>query len=336
MPLRQRQEIQTVLREERLKTERSETFVVEQSFPQERLDVYLRWKFPIVSRGTLQRLIEGGHIRVNGRSVKATHHPRAGETISVTWPEAKPAEAQPEEIPLHILYEDGDFLVVNKHPGLVVHPAAGNEEHTLVNALLHHCQGQLSGIGGVARPGIVHRIDKETSGCLVVAKNDATHAALAEQFAERKVEKTYQAIICGEISRDHGDIRVAIARHPNHRKRMAVTDGSGREAWTSYQVKERFRAATWVEAYLHTGRTHQIRVHFQHLGYPLAGDQTYGARQNKRLEEVTGYTAPRVLLHAHSLTFTHPRFREAVTFEAPLPEDFREALRRLRPSGHES
>jgi 23S rRNA pseudouridine1911/1915/1917 synthase len=309
---------------------RSETLVIEQSFPQERLDVYLRWKFPVVSRGALQRLIEEGHIRVNGRIVKPTHHPRAGEVVSVTWPEAKPAAAQPEEIPLHILYEDDDLLVVNKQPGLVVHPAAGNERHTLVNALLHHCRGQLSGIGGVARPGIVHRIDKETSGCLVVAKNDAAHKALAEQFAGRTAKKVYQAIVCGEMPRDRGEIRAAIARHPNHRQRMAVTDGTGREAWTSYQVKERLRKATWVEALLHTGRTHQIRVHFQHIDFPLAGDLTYGARQNKRLAEQTGYTPPRVLLHAHSLTLTHPRHRETVAFEAPMPADFREAIRRLR------
>jgi 23S rRNA pseudouridine1911/1915/1917 synthase len=284
----------------------------------------------MASRGALQRMIEEGDIRVNGQLVKSTHHPRAGEVISVTWPEAKPAEAQPEEIPLHILYEDDDLLVVNKQPGLVVHPAAGNEKHTLVNALLHHCQGQLSGIGGVARPGIVHRIDKDTSGCLVVAKNDVTHKKLAEQFAGRTVEKVYQSIVCGEMPRDSGEVRAAIARHPSHRKRMAVTDGSGREAWTTYKVKERLRGATWVEVYLHTGRTHQIRVHFQHIGFPLVGDLTYGARQNARLKEQTGYTAPRVLLHAHSLTFMHPRYHEVMTFEAPLPEDYRDAIKALR------
>ena len=311
-------------------SQRSETFVVEQSFPRERLDVYLRWKFPVASRGALQRMIDEGHIRVNGEIVKPTHHPRAGEVISLRWPEPRLAAAQPEEMPLHVLYEDDDLLVVNKQAGLVVHPAAGNEEHTLVNALLHHCQGQLSGIGGVARPGIVHRIDKETSGCLVVAKNDLTHRKLAEQFAARTVEKVYQTIVCGEMPRDTGEIRAAIARHPSHRKRMTVTDGSGREARTTYQVKERLRGATWVEVYLHTGRTHQIRVHLQHVGFPLAGDVTYGSRQNKRLTEQTGYEPSRVLLHAHSLAFVHPRYGEVITFEAPLPEDFRDALRTLR------
>jgi 23S rRNA pseudouridine1911/1915/1917 synthase len=172
---------------------REEQFTVEISLPQVRLDTFLREKFPAVSRGALQRLIEEGHIRVNGETVKATHHPRAGERIEVRWPEPKSAEAQPEDIPLDILFEDSSLLVVNKPAGLVVHPSAGNEEHTLVNALLFHCQGSLSGIGGVARPGIVHRLDKETSGCLVVAKNDATHIALSEQFAARQVRKVYTA-----------------------------------------------------------------------------------------------------------------------------------------------
>src|SRR6185295_8252891 len=162
--------------------------------------------------------IEEGHIKVNGRPVKPTHPPRMGEQISVTWPEALPAKAQPEDIPLDILFEDKDLLVLNKAPGLVVHPAAGNEEHTLVNALLHHCEGQLSGIGGVARPGIVHRLDKETSGCIVVAKNDAAHIALAGQFAGRSVEKIYETIACGEFSRESGEIKASIARHPSHRK----------------------------------------------------------------------------------------------------------------------
>lgn len=309
---------------------RTELITVEVSRPTERLDIYLRSQFPAVSRGTIQRLIEEGHIKVNGQPVKPTHHPRAGEQIEVYWPEARPAEAQPEEIPLDILFEDKDLLVLNKPPGLVVHPAAGHEEHTLVNALLHHCAGELSGIGGVARPGIVHRLDKETSGCLVVAKNDAAHLALAEQFAGRTLEKIYQAIVCGEVLRSSGEIRAAIARHPTHRKRMTVTDGSGREAWTTYRVLEPLRAATWMEAGLHTGRTHQIRVHFQHLGHPVVGDATYGSRQNKRLTELTGYTAPRQMLHARKLTFLHPCKKKELALEAPLPEDFEAALSALK------
>src|SRR6185437_16406389 len=268
---------------------RTESLVIDKTLPSGRLDTYLRGKFPAASRGAIQRLIEDGHILVNGRRVKPTHTPRAGEEVQVHWPEAKPAEAQPEEIPFDILFEDETLLVLNKPAGLVVHPAAGHEEHTLVNALLHHCEGQLSGIGGVARPGIVHRLDKETSGCLVVAKNDPTHLALSTQFAGREVEKIYHGIVCGAVTPERGDIRANIARHPTHRKRMAVTDGSGREAWTSYRVLEHLREATLVEARLHSGRTHQIRVHFKHLGFPIVGDTTYGNRQNNRLTELTGY-----------------------------------------------
>ena len=309
---------------------RSEVLTIEHSLPSERLDTYLRGKFPAVSRGAIQRLIEQGDIRVNGRTVKPTHTPRAGEQVEVHWPEARPAEAQPEAMPLDILYEDEALLVLNKPPGLVVHPAAGHEEHTLVNALLHHCAGQFSGIGGVARPGIVHRLDKETSGCLVVAKNDETHLALSTQFATRKVEKIYQAILCGELPRDRGEIRAAIARHPSHRKRMAVDDDAGREARTGYHVLERLRGTTLVEAVLHTGRTHQIRVHFQFLGFPLVGDATYGNRQNQRLEDLTGYRAPRQMLHACRLAFIHPRTAKRLSFEAPRPEDFLDALAALR------
>jgi 23S rRNA pseudouridine1911/1915/1917 synthase len=309
---------------------RTDKVVIDRTLPSERLDSYLRTKFPVVSRGTIKRLIEQGHIRVNGQVVKPTHTPRAGEEVQVHWPEARPAEAQPEEIPLDILYEDECLLVLNKPPGLVVHPAAGNEEHTLVNALLHHCEGELSGIGGVARPGIVHRLDKETSGCLVVAKTDETHVALSAQFAGRKVEKVYRGILCGELPRERGEIHAAIARHSSHRKRMAVDDERGREARTSYRLLERLNSATLVEVILHTGRTHQIRVHFQFLGYPLAGDRTYGNRQNQKLEELTRYSAPRVMLHAFRLAFIHPRSAKRISFESPLPADFSDALGALR------
>ena len=313
---------------------RTEIFTVEKSLPAGRLDTFLRETFPAASRGALQRLIEQGHVRVNGHPVKPTHHPRAGEQIEIHWPEARPAEAQPEEIPLDILFEDQSLLVLNKPAGLVVHPAAGHEEHTLVNALLHHCRGSLSGIGGVARPGIVHRLDKETSGCLVVAKNDETHLALSAQFAGRQVKKIYQAILCGELARDSGEIRAAIARHSSHRKRMTVRDDdSGRAAHTSYRVLERLNAATLAEAQIHTGRTHQVRVHFQFLGHPLVGDETYGARQNARLKELTNYAAPRVMLHARELAFVHPRTEKEMSFEAPLPGDFRDALKFLRLKG---
>ena len=309
---------------------RTEVLTIEHSLPSERLDTYLRGKFTAVSRGAIQRLLEQGDIRVNGHIVKPTHTPRAGEQVEVHWPEARAAEAQPEEMALDVLFEDETLLVLNKPPGLVVHPAAGHEEHTLVNALLHHCEGQLSGIGGVARPGIVHRLDKDTSGCLVVAKSDETHLALSIQFATRKVEKIYHAVLCGELPRDRGEIRAAIARHPSHRKRMAVDDSLGREARTGYQVLERLRGATLVEAVLHTGRTHQIRVHFQFLGFPLVGDATYGNRQNQRLAELTNYAAPRQMLHACRLAFIHPRTGKRMSFEAPRPEDFQDALAALR------
>lgn len=306
---------------------------MEKSQPGERLDKFLCTRYPAVSRGALQRLLDEGHILVNDRPAKPTQAPRAGDQVSVTWPEARPAEARPEAIPLDILYEDKDLIVLNKAPGIVVHPAAGNEEHTLVNALLHHCRGRLSGIGGVARPGIVHRLDKETSGCLVVAKNDATHIALSEQFAGRTTEKTYLAIVCGEVPRATGEIRAAIARHPSHRKRMAVTAGDGRDAWTSYRVRERLLYSTLVEVRLHTGRTHQIRVHFQHIGFPVAGDETYGARPTAKLVQLTGYHPPRVLLHSHQLAFLHPGTGRKRKFTAPYPADFQTALASLRAPG---
>ena len=310
---------------------RSETLTIERSLPGERLDAFLRQKFPAASRSAMQRLIEQGYVKVNGQPTKPTHTPRAGEVVTIEWPEARVAEARPEDIPLDVLFEDECLLVLNKPAGMVVHPAAGHDEHTLVNALLHHCRGQLSGIGGVARPGIVHRLDKETSGCLIVAKNDEAHLALSQQFAGRSVEKIYLAILCGILPRDEGNIRAAIARHPTHRKRMAVRDeDEGRAAHTGYRVIERLNEATLVEAHLHTGRTHQIRVHFQHLGFPVAGDTTYGQRQTKRLAELTRYEAPRVLLHAHKLGITHPRSGKRMNFAAPWPEDFDDALKFLR------
>ena len=305
------------------------TIVVERTLPDERLDAYLREQLPDVSRGTVQRLIESGFIRVNGAHARLTQSPQAGDRIEVTWPPPAPAEAVAQDIPLDVLYEDADLLVLNKPPGLVVHPAAGHEDGTLVNALLHHCAGQLSGVGGVARPGIVHRLDKDTSGCLVVAKHDAAHLKLAEQFAGRETRKIYQAIVCGALTEGAGDIRAGVARHPSHRKRMAVTEG-GRDAWTSFRVRERLEGSTWVEALLHTGRTHQIRVHFQHLGHPLVGDETYGKKPNSRLAEVTGYRAMRQMLHAWKLGFRHPGTGEPVEFEAPLPPDFVEAVGALR------
>lgn len=303
--------------------------MVEASQPRARLDTFLHGRFPCVSRGTLQRLIREGEIRVDDRVVKPTHAPLAGEVVTISWPDPRPPTVEARALPLDVVYEDDSLLVLNKAPGMVVHPAAGNEDNTLVNALLHHCRGSLSGIGGVERPGIVHRLDQHTSGLMVVAKNDATHMALSRQFAERQVTKLYDAIACGGLPAAEGEINAAIMRHPNHRKVMTVREG-GRTARTSYRVLERLREATLVEARLHTGRTHQIRVHFKHLGFPLLGDAIYGKRQNARLYELTGVSAARQMLHARRLAFTHPATREEMEFEAPWPEDFREVLRALR------
>jgi 23S rRNA pseudouridine1911/1915/1917 synthase len=304
--------------------------VVPASRPGARLDAWLRDQLPHVSRGALQRLLAGGHIRVNGEQAKPDRAPRAGDRVTVTWPAPQPAEARPEAIPLAVLHEDDDLLVLDKAPGLVVHPSAGHDAGTLVNALLHHCAGRLSGIGGVLRPGIVHRLDRDTSGCLVVAKHDAAHQALARQFAGRVLEKTYLALVCGVPAAAGGEIRAAIARHPNHRQRMAVTDGGGRAAWTTWRRRERLRGAALIEADLHTGRTHQLRVHCLHLGHPVVGDATYGRRQNARLAEDSGVAAPRQMLHAWRLALTHPATGDRMAFEAPVPADFEAVLRALR------
>ncbi|SVC45805.1 uncharacterized protein METZ01_LOCUS298659, partial [marine metagenome] len=298
---------------------------VEFTQPKSRLDSFLQKKFPDASRSTFQRLIASGDIRVNGQPVKASHHPHAGEEITIHWPKPEPMAAEPEAMELDILLEDDRLLVLNKPAGIVVHPAAGHARGTLVNALLHHCDGELSGIGGVARPGIVHRLDKDTSGCLVVAKNDATHQALSSQFAGRKTRKIYHAIVCGRVPKTQGTIKEPIARHPVHRKKMAVVK-SGRDAETRYQALEELNEATHIEAELHTGRTHQIRVHFQHLDCPLAGDPVYGGRTARKLVDSTGYAVPRQMLHAQSLTFIHPQSGKIITAEAPLPADFLDAL----------
>ena len=292
---------------------RTETFTIEHSLPGERLDKFLSTRYAAVSRGAIQKLIEDGHITLNGNAIKPTHAPRAGDVVAVHFPEARPPVTQPEEIPLNVLYEDEDLLVLNKAPGIVVHPTVGHEGHTLVNALLHHCKGALSGIRGVAQPGIVHRLDKDTSGCLVVAKNDFTHERLATQFAGREVTKIYLALATGKFRQASGIIEGAIGRHPIHRKKMTVLTGErGRAARTDYRVLRNVAAGALVECTLHTGRTHQIRVHLKHLGHPLVGDEVYGRR--------AGFH--RQMLHAWKLGFTHPASGERVNFTAPIPADF--------------
>lgn len=310
-----------------------DVFTVEQSLPGQRLDRFLHERYESSSRGEIQRLLAQGCVRVNGRPPKPAQSPRAGDLVEVTFPDPTPATVVAQEIPLSILHEDSDLLVLNKQPDLVVHPAAGHEDGTLVNALLHHCAGQLSGVGGVARPGIVHRLDRDTTGCLVVAKNDLTHRALQDAFATRQVEKVYQCLLCGNVDPPQGEIRARIARHPVQRKKMAVTQGDGRDARTTYRLLERLRGASFVEAQIHTGRTHQVRVHFLHLGFPLVGDAVYGARANSRLAQESGLKAGRQMLHARKLGFRHPRTGKWCDFDAPLPQDFKEALERLRPVG---
>jgi 23S rRNA pseudouridine1911/1915/1917 synthase len=312
-----------------------DVFTVDASRPTERLDRYLTEIYTQCSRGEIQRLLGEGCIKVNGRPPKPTQAPRCGDVIEVRWPSPKSTEVAAQEIPLDVIFEDGDLLVLNKTPDIVVHPSAGHEDGTLVNALLHHCEGELSGIGGVQRPGIVHRLDLDTSGCLVIAKNDHAHRELQDQFALRRVEKIYQCLACGFPNPAEGEIRTSIARHASHRKKMAVVEDNrqgARPAWTSYRILERLTGTSFVECKLHTGRTHQIRVHLQHLGNPVLGDDVYGARPSLRVKEETGYAAPRQLLHARRLAFRHPRTGQWREFDAPLPEDFKEAIALLRPA----
>lgn len=279
----------------------------------ERLDRYLARALPQFSRSRLQALIRAGEVRLRGERARPRELVRTGDVVSLIEPVVQEIEDKAEEIPLEILFEDSDLLVLNKPAGLVVHPGAGNQAHTLVNALLHHCTS-LSGIGGKQRPGIVHRLDKETSGCLVVAKNDSTHQSLARQFAEREVKKIYLALVAGTPKRPRGTIDAAIGRHPVQRKKMAVDLRRGRAARTEYRVRQSGGGMSLVECALHSGRTHQIRVHLHHLGHPVIGDALYGKKG----------AAPRMMLHAWKLGFTHPRTGDRLFIEAPIPSDFRE------------
>jgi 23S rRNA pseudouridine1911/1915/1917 synthase len=281
----------------------------------ERLDRYLARALPQFSRARLQALIRAGDVRLRGEPARPRELVRSGDVVRLVEPVIQKTEEEAEEIPLEILFEDDDLLVLNKPPGLVVHPGAGNQTHTLVNALLHHCT-TLSGIGGQQRPGIVHRLDKETSGCLVVAKNDAAHHSLARQFAKREVKKIYLALVAGTLRRSRGTIDAAIGRHPVQRKKMAVDLRRGRAARTEYRVLQSGGGISLVECGLHSGRTHQIRVHLRHLGHPIIGDALYGKRG----------AAPRLMLHAWKLGFVHPRTGERHSFEAPMPVDFRATL----------
>jgi len=278
-----------------------------------RLDQFLAKRLPEHSRSRLQQLIRGGFVRLNRGTSRPRQIVRAGDKIDLIEPPPEKVDIQPEAIPLDVLFEDDDLIVINKPAGMTVHPGAGQREHTLVNALLSHCAG-LSGVGGKERPGIVHRLDKETSGCLVVAKNDMAHRELSKQFAARTVEKIYLALVAGKLRKPAGVIDEKIGRHPVHRKRMQVSPHRGRTARTEYRVIRSSDAASLIECRLHSGRTHQIRVHLHHLGHPVLGDKVYGPRFAKNF--------PRQMLHAWKLGFRHPRTSQWKTFEASLPVDF--------------
>ena len=302
--------------------------VVEAEAEGQRLDAYLASHPAIgLSRARLQKLIKDGAVTVGGGAAKPSRLIRAGEEIAVVLPALKPPGVRPGPIPLDLLYEDEHFLVLNKPSGMVVHPAGRRRSGTIVNALLHHCAGELSGIGGVERPGIVHRLDKETSGLLVAAKSDRAHAGLTSQFASRTVEKRYRAIVCGVVGPQEGSIERPIGRHPKDRKRMAVVEG-GRAALTEYRVLERFEAHTHLDVSLKTGRTHQIRVHLASVGHPVLGDRTYGGRSVRRVEAEP--LIGRQALHAWRLAFSHPIDGRPMAFEAPPPEDFQRALLSLK------
>ncbi|AZR73013.1 RNA pseudouridine synthase [Anoxybacter fermentans] len=286
-----------------------------------RLDKYLAEVNDDFSRSYIKQLIDEGRVKVNGRVEKASYKVKAGDEIVFEVPEATELEVKPEAIPLDIIYEDDDIVVINKPWDMVVHPAPGNESGTLVNALLYHCKN-LSGINGIIRPGIVHRLDKDTSGVLVVAKTDMAHRILVEQFKRREIEKIYLALVKGFLPYDKGKIDAPIGRDPKDRKKMAVVKENSKPALTRFEVKQRFRDYTLVKVNLETGRTHQIRVHFRYIGYPVVGDDKYGYKESLPVK--------RQMLHAYQLTITHPRTGEKKTFTAPIPEDMEKILVELR------
>ena len=288
----------------------------------QRLDAFLASSLDGLTRSQATRLIESGEVAVDGKSVSKSYKLAGGEDVAVTLPEPEPVEAVPQDIPLDVVYEDADVIVVNKPSGMVVHPAPGHPDGTLVNALLYHCAGTLSGVGGALRPGIVHRIDRDTSGLIIAAKNDAAHQYLSAQLADHTLARTYECIVVGKLREDRGTVDAPIARHPTDRKRMAVVAG-GREAVTHWEVIARYPGYTHVRCRLETGRTHQIRVHMAYIGHPILGDTVYGAKK-----EVPGLTGQ--CLHAVGLRFLHPRTHEVVELSCPLPEEFTRMLQKIR------
>src|SRR5436190_636916 len=292
-------------------------FIVNASDAPMRLDRFLANSAPQFSRSRIQRLIRDGLIAVNGSVPRARDLVRPGDRIILLEPAVQPIDLLPEEISLAVLYEDADLIVLNKRAGISVHPGAGRNRGTLVNALLAHCKN-LSGIGGKERPGIVHRLDKDTSGCVVVAKNDVAHLELSRQFAARTVDKIYLALVAGKLRNTSGTIVAAIARDRVHRKKMTIARSGGREAKTDFKAVRSGQDATLLECRLHSGRTHQLRVHLKHLGHPILGDCLYGGRRSGSF--------CRQMLHAWKLGFDHPHTKTRMHFEAPVPQDFEKAM----------
>ena len=288
----------------------------------ERIDKYLSEQLEDMTRSHIQKLIKENMVRVNGMAVKSNFKLSASDQIEVEIPELKEPDILPENIPLDILYEDQDILVVNKPKGMVVHPAPGHYTGTLVNAIMYHCKDNLSGINGVMRPGIVHRIDMDTTGSLLICKNDRAHQALAEQLKEHSITRKYHAIVHGRLKEDEGTIDKPLGRHPIDRKKMSVHCTNGREAITHYRVLKRFQQFTYIECQLETGRTHQIRVHMSSIGHPILGDQIYGPA--KCPYKLQGQT-----LHAKVLGITHPTTGEYMEFDAPLPDYFQGLLEKM-------
>ena len=299
-----------------------ETFEVEYEYEGERLDKYVSILFPEQSRSFFQKLIKDGNVSVNDKVQKANYRLKTEDLVTVEIPDAVETQILPEDIPLDILYEDDDLLVVNKPKGMVVHPSAGHYSGTLVNAIMYHCKDSLSGINGEIRPGIVHRIDMDTTGSLIVCKTDMAHKVIAAQLKEHSIHRCYRAIVHGVIKEDSGVIDAPIGRNPTDRKKMAINEQNGKRAVTHFKVLKRFRQFTYIECELETGRTHQIRVHMASLQHPLLGDSVYGpAKSPYKLQGQT--------LHAMTIGFIHPSTGEYMEFSAPLPAYFEELLHKL-------
>ena len=300
-----------------------EEYTVEENLSGMRLDKFLTEIYPEQTRSFLQKLVKSGEIKVKSVT-KAGFVVECGDQVYASIPAPQAVEIEAENIPLDILYEDADVLIVNKPKGMVVHPSAGHYSGTLVNAIMYHCADSLSGINGEIRPGIVHRIDMDTTGALIICKNDAAHVDIAEQIKEHTVTRRYRGIVCGIVKEDEGTIEGAIGRHPTQRKKMAINEKNGKPAITHYKVLQRFAKYTYMEFCLETGRTHQIRVHMASIGHPLLGDELYGNPKNLAMKGLQGQT-----LHAMVIGFVHPSTHEYMEFEAPLPEYFQKLLQKL-------